>query len=132
MLNSPLGTGSTFWEGYLANGQFGYGGPYMSNAHGWATGPTSALTFYVLGIQPTTVDGGYDIAPQTGDLSSTQGSLKTPLGDVKVAWTHDTHSRTFTEQVNAPAQAVDAIEVPTYGDPTRVTLNGTRIAELAP
>ena len=76
MLNSPLGTGSTFWEGYLANGQFGYGGAYMSNAHGWATGPTSALTFYVLGIRPTTIQGGYDIAPQTGDLSSAQGSLQ--------------------------------------------------------
>jgi hypothetical protein len=127
MLNSPLGTGSTFWEGYLADGQFGYGGPYMSNAHGWATGPTSALTFYVLGIQPTTVDGGYDIAPQTGDLSSTQGSLKTPFGDIKVSWTHDARSRTFTEQVDAPAKAVDEIKVPTYGDRTRVTVNG-RIA----
>jgi len=124
MLNSPLGTGSTFWEGYLADGQFGYGGAYMSNSHGWATGPTSALTFYVLGIQPTTVDGGYDLAPQTGNLSSTQGSLQTPFGDIKVAWTHDVHSRTFTEQVDAPAQAVHQIEVPTYGAPTRVTLNG--------
>jgi hypothetical protein len=102
MLNSPLGTGSTFWEGYLANGQFGYGGAYMSNSHGWATGPTSALTFYVLGVRPTTVNGGYDIAPETGDLTSTQGSLKTPNGDIKVAWTHDVHSRTFTEQLDAP------------------------------
>ena len=124
MLDSPLGTGSTFWEGYLANGQFGYGGAYMSNSHGWATGPTSALSFYVLGIQPGSVDGGYDIAPQTGDLSSTQGSLKTPLGDIKVSWTHDTHSRTFAEQVDAPAKAVHQIEVPTYGARTQVTVNG--------
>ncbi|MGH6653996.1 MAG: discoidin domain-containing protein, partial [Actinocrinis sp.] len=124
MLDSPLGTGSTFWEGYLANGQFGYGGAYMSNAHGWSTGPTSALTFYVLGIRPTTADGGYDIAPQTGDLSSTQGSLKTPFGDIKVAWTHDVGTRTFTESVNAPTQAVHQIEVPTYGARTRVTVNG--------
>lgn len=127
MLDSPLGTGSTFWEGYLADGQFGYGGAYMSNSHGWATGPTSALSFYVLGIRPTTVDGGYDIAPQTGNLTSTQGSLKTPFGDIKVAWTHDVHSRTFTEQVDAPAKAVDRIEVPTYGAATRVTLNGRTV-----
>lgn len=124
MLNSPLGTGSTFWEGYLANGQFGYGGAYMSNSHGWATGPTSALTFYVLGIRPATVNGGYDIAPQTGDLTSTQGSLKTPYGDIKVAWTHDVHNRTFTEQLDAPAGAVNQIRVPTYGARTRVTVNG--------
>ena len=127
MLDSPLGTGSTFWEGYLANGQLGYGGPYMSNSHGWATGPTSALTFYVLGIRPTTVGGGYDIQPQTGNLSSTQGSLKTPFGDIKVSWTHDTRSRTFTEQVDAPARAVQQIEVPTYGAATRVTVNGRTV-----
>jgi hypothetical protein len=124
MLNSPLGTGSTFWEGYLANGQFGYGGAYMSNSHGWATGPTSALTFYVLGIRPTTINGGYDIAPETGDLSSTQGSLKTPYGDIKVAWTHDVRSRTFAEQVDAPAGAVHQVKVPTYGARTEVTVNG--------
>lgn len=124
MLNSPLGTGSTFWEGYLANGQFGYGGPYMSNSHGWATGPTSALTFYVLGIRPTTVSGGYDIAPQTGDLSSAQGSLRTPAGDIRLAWTHNAGSRTFTERLDAPARAVSRVEVPTYGAPVEVTVNG--------
>ena len=127
MLDSPLGTGSTFWEGYLANGQFGYGGPYMSNSHGWATGPTSALTFYVLGIRPTTVDGGYDIEPQTGNLSDTDGSLSTPFGDIKVAWTHNVRSATFTEQISAPASAVDEIDVPTYGAPTLVTVNGRAV-----
>ena len=124
MLNSPLGTGSTFWEGYLANGQLGYGGAYMSNAHGWATGPTSALTFYVLGIRPTTTTGGYEIAPQTGDLSNAQGSLKTPFGDIELSWTHDVHAGVFTEQLSAPTQAVDAVDVPTYGARTSVTVNG--------
>ena len=124
MLNSPLGTGSTFWEGYLANGQFGYGGAYMSNAHGWATGPTSALTFDVLGIRPTTIQGGYDIAPQTGDLHNAQGSLKTPFGDIKLAWTHDAGAGVFTEQLAAPARAIDRITVPTYGARTAVTVNG--------
>ena len=89
MLNSPLGTGSTFWEGYQADGQFDYGGAYMSNAHGWATGPTSALTFYVLGIRPTTATGGYDIAPETGDLGLAQGSLQTPFGDIRLSWQHN-------------------------------------------
>ncbi|MDQ1735149.1 MAG: hypothetical protein QOH56_1400 [Pseudonocardiales bacterium] len=124
MLDSPLGTGSTFWEGYQANGQFGYGGAYMSAAHGWATGPTSALTFYVLGIQPTTIDGGYLIKPQPGDLSSTQGSLKTPFGDITLSWRHDVRSRSFTEQVSAPAGAVTNIDVPTFGANTVVKVNG--------
>jgi hypothetical protein len=127
MLNSPLGTGSTFWEGYLANGQFGYGGPYRSNSHGWASGPTAALTFYVLGIRPTTVDGGYDIEPQTGDLSSTEGSLSTPLGDIKVAWNHNVHGAIFTERVDAPTAAVHEIDVPTYGAATLVAVNGRTV-----
>jgi hypothetical protein len=124
MLNSPLGTGSTFWEGYLANGQFGYGGAYMSAAHGWATGPTSALTFYVLGIRPTTVHGGYIVHPEPGDLTSAEGSLQTPLGDIKVAWRHDRSARSFTARVNAPRGAVARIDVPTFGARTVVTVNG--------
>jgi hypothetical protein len=124
MLDSPLGTGSTFWEGYLANGQFGYGGAYMSAAHGWSTGPTSALTSYVLGIRPTTATGGYDIAPETGDLGSAQGSLKTPLGDIQVSWQHDVQIRSFTEDLSAPTAAVGNVEVPTYGARTTVIVNG--------
>ncbi|MBY8882007.1 alpha-L-rhamnosidase-related protein [Actinacidiphila acidipaludis] len=124
MLDSPLGTGSTFWEGYLADGRFGYGGAYMSAAHGWATGPTSALTFYVLGIRPQSVSGGYALRPEPGDLASAQGSLKTPLGDIRLAWHHDTHDRTFTEQVDAPTAAVAEIDVPTFGARTTVTVDG--------
>lgn len=125
MLNSPLGTGSTFWEGYLANGQFGYGGAYMSAAHGWATGPTSALTFYVLGIRPTTVDGGYEIAPQTGDLTATEGSLQTPLGDIRLSWRHNPRTGIFSEQLSAPPAAVTDVRVPTVGAAARtvVTVN---------
>jgi hypothetical protein len=126
MLNSPLGTGSTFWEGYLANGQFGYGGRYMSAAHGWATGPTSALTFYLLGIRPTTVSGGYEIAPEPGTVAATEGSLQTPLGDIRLGWQHDLSTRTFTETLDAPTAAVTDVRVPTFGEPnTVVTVNGT-------
>jgi hypothetical protein len=124
MLDSPLGTGSTFWEGYLADGRFGYGGAYMSAAHGWATGPTSALTFSVLGIRPGSVTGGYAVRPEPGDLATAQGSLRTPLGDIRLAWRHDTARRTFTEQVDAPTTAVDEVDVPTFGGTTQVTVNG--------
>ncbi|WP_052433071.1 alpha-L-rhamnosidase-related protein [Streptacidiphilus carbonis] len=127
MLDSPLGTGSTFWEGYLANGQFGYGGAYMSASHGWATGPTSALTFDVLGISPQSVTGGYALKPQPGDLADAQGSLKTPLGDIKLAWQHNVKDRSFTEQVDAPTAAVDEVDVPTFGAPVQVAVNGKRV-----
>ena len=51
MLNKPEGSQSTFWEGYHKDGSFAYKGNYMSNAHGWATGPAAAMTFNTLGIQ---------------------------------------------------------------------------------
>jgi hypothetical protein len=128
MLDSPLGTGSTFWEGYLANGQPGYGGAYMSASHGWATGPTSALTFYVLGIRPQSLTGGYLVKPEPGDLTHTEGSLKTPLGNIELAWSHDIARGSFTETLDAPAGAVSQVEVPTFGAQTRVTVNGRRVA----
>ena len=62
MLNAPYGTASTFWEGYKTDGTSDYSDNYVSAAHGWSTGPTSALTFYVLGIQPDR-DGGADLQP---------------------------------------------------------------------
>jgi hypothetical protein len=127
MLDSPDGTGSTFWEGYLADGGFGYGGPYMSAAHGWATGPTSALTFSVLGIHPGAIGAASVLRPQPGDLSSAQGSLRTPLGDIRLAWHHDLSSRTFTEQVDAPPAAVGEVDVPTFGATTEVTVDGRQV-----
>ena len=51
MLGNENGTNSTFWEHYRTDGTFD-GGAYMSNAHGWATGPAAALTFNTLGIRP--------------------------------------------------------------------------------
>ena len=53
MLNASIGTGSTFWEGYTSSGAFAYQDSFTSLAHGWSTGPTGALTAYVLGITPT-------------------------------------------------------------------------------
>ncbi|KAH9824577.1 glycoside hydrolase family 78 protein, partial [Teratosphaeria destructans] len=60
-LAHPNGTGSTVIEGYLTNGSFGYRNyrgyfydpSYVSHAHGWSSGPTSALTNYVLGLEVT-------------------------------------------------------------------------------
>ncbi len=124
MLDSPIGTGSTFWEGYLADGRPGYGGAYMSLAHGWATGPTSALTFSVLGIRPRSVGGGYVIRPQPGDLTSAEGSLKTPLGDIALSWSHNARSGSFTGRLTAPTAAVDRVEIPTFGARTAVRVNG--------
>ena len=86
MLHHPQGTRSTFWEGYNTDGTFAYQGIYMSNAHGWATGPAAALTFGTLGIRPAGAGAGgggsghrgsmaFAVAPLFGDLEHCQGRL---------------------------------------------------------
>ena len=88
MLSNPNSTQSTFWEGYHKDGTFAYSGIYMSNAHGWATGPAAALSAHVLGIRGLTPGGdSYLVSPSPGDLSHCEGSLTfTPGHRVGVKW----------------------------------------------
>jgi hypothetical protein len=57
MLDDPCMTNSSFIEEYSTNGDLHYA-PYNNGArisypYGWATSPTSSLTFYAAGIQIT-------------------------------------------------------------------------------
>ena len=66
MLNDPLGTASTFPEALRADGCVC--STYTSMSHGWATGPTSALTEYVLGVRrarPAARPGASSRIPRT-------------------------------------------------------------------
>jgi hypothetical protein len=125
MLTAPIGTRSTFWEGFQYDGSFDYGGPYMSAAHGWATGPTSALTFYVLGLNPAAASGQYTFAPHPGDLTHVEGDITTPQGPIDGSWDYSASAGTFTEHLTSPAGTTGTIAVPTYGSPdVSVTVNG--------
>jgi Bacterial alpha-L-rhamnosidase 6 hairpin glycosidase domain len=115
MLNAPIGTNSTFWEGMRYDGSFDYGGPYMSAAHGWATGPTSALTFYVLGLMPTAANGHYDFVPHAGDLTDVSGNITTPRGSVTGSWNYTASASTFTENLTSPSGTTGTVGIPTYG-----------------
>ena len=95
-LNLPFGTASTTIEGYLADGTFGYRDTtgydndysYTSHAHGWGTGPTDALTTYVVGIQLVSPGGQeWSLVPQLGDLESVEGGITTGLGKFSAGWT---------------------------------------------
>jgi hypothetical protein len=112
MLNAPQGTASTFWEGYRSDGTSNYSGSYMSAAHGWSTGPTSALTFWLLGISPAT-DGatGCTVAPHPGGVGRAEGQLATPAGLIRVSWRDRGHGE-FDLTVTAPGGAVADIAVP--------------------
>ena len=127
MLDSPLGTASTFWEGYQANGDLTFG-PYTSLAHGWATGATSALTNYVLGLTPQTATGKYSFIPHAGDLTNVDGDITMPQGKVQGSWNYNASGSSFTENLTSPAGTTGTIGVPTYGSSNvTVTLNGVTV-----
>jgi hypothetical protein len=111
MLDAPIGTGSTFWEGFNDDGSFayeGFGAGYTSLAHGWATGPTSALTFYVLGVMPE--DGGYRFVPHPGDLRYARGRLSLAEGPLTASWARDGDD--FTMRVEAPRGTTGTVGFP--------------------
>lgn len=55
---------------------------------GWATGPVTALTEYVLGLSITSLAGAtWQLAPQFGDLQHVEGGFTTSLGKYSAAWT---------------------------------------------
>ncbi|KZT68695.1 glycoside hydrolase family 78 protein [Daedalea quercina L-15889] len=98
MLYTPISVQSTLLEGYTSNGSlyfrstdgYDYDASYTSHAHGWSTGPTSALSFYVLGLQLTAPQGEtWSVAPQTAGLPYAEGGYKTPLGWFGVSWASD-------------------------------------------
>lgn len=85
MLDDPRMTNSTFIEGYASDGSLHYApytnDPRVSHAHGWATGPTSLLTFYAAGLRLTSAMGQtWQMEPLPGDLESVEAGFQTPLG----------------------------------------------------
>ncbi|PBP17066.1 hypothetical protein BUE80_DR012158 [Diplocarpon rosae] len=90
MLDDPRMTNSTFVEGYLTDGSLGYvyaNVARLSHAHGWATGPTSALTFLGAGIQLVTAVGAtWLVQPRLGGLKRLTAGYETPLGEFAAEW----------------------------------------------
>ena len=135
MLNNATSTMSTFWEGYMADGTFlvfdfpyGLRGQLMSHAHGWATGPTSALTFYVLGLGQDASGGStYQMVPHPGDLTHAEGQLALPFGPVAAWWTRDQARGTFIESVQTSDNVYGRIGVPTFGRDITVYVDGSMV-----
>ena len=128
MLASPIGTASTFWEGYANNGTLNaYSSPFTSLAHGWSTGPTGALTTDVLGISShrcvrDLVPGR--AAPRRSDACG--GHLTVASGKtVHASYDHDA-AGDFSMQVDSSTNSGSSgvIAVPTWGQARTVTVNG--------
>ncbi|KAI7074407.1 hypothetical protein KC352_g42179, partial [Hortaea werneckii] len=128
-------------EGYLTNGSFAYrnyrgymyDAAYVSHAHGWSSGPTSALTNYILGLEITGRAGGsWRFAPQFGDLTSVQGGFMTSLGAFQASWNVTDEGRSYSMEINVPEGTTGYIVLPEVpkGGRGRVTWNGKRHGTL--
>ncbi|KAI9101270.1 alpha-L-rhamnosidase A [Phlyctochytrium arcticum] len=128
MLDSPIGTASTFWEGVGPDGGFPYGGrsTFTSLAHGWSAGPTASLTYYVLGVSPESVPGQYRFVPHPGDLTEVSGSLKVLGGSLVASWRRDPMAGSFTMSLSAPQGQIGKIGIPKLGGgrQVQITING--------
>jgi alpha-L-rhamnosidase len=119
--SSPYYSGAT-WEYVALDGTPGLG-EGTSLAHGWGSGPTSALSKYVLGVRP--VEPGYEtwlIEPQTGDLSWAEGTVPTPYGPIEVKWRNT--SKGLSLEIEVPAGTSGAVGVPVSGANAVLTDNG--------
>jgi hypothetical protein len=116
MLDDPRMTNSTFIEGYASTGELHYApytnDPRISHAHGWATGPTSTLSFLVAGMQLTSAGGRtWIVKPSLGDLTSAEAGFNTGLGSFSVNNTRDAETGAFKIDFETPVGTSGAVSV---------------------
>jgi len=137
-LDHPDGSQSTAVEGFLVDGTWGYRSnrgygndpSYVSHAHGWSTGPTSALTESVLGLAVTGRAGEtWRFAPQLGDLTRAEGGFVTRLGRFRAGWKRDAAGGGFGAELSSPTgtRGVLVLPVVRQGVMPRVVVDGERV-----
>ncbi len=92
---------------HAAYGNYCYKKFRHSFCHGWASGPTSWLTEYVLGVK--VLEAGckkIKIEPHLGDLEWAKGTFPTPMGVVKIE-----HKKKANGTVETIYEAPDGVEV---------------------
>lgn len=121
-LTAADGTHSTFWESMRDNGCICSN--YVSLAHGWSTGPTSALTDYVLGLQSTGIGGhSWRFQPHTSGLRFAQGRADLPTGSLAASWHLDKQGR-LRAIVDAPRNIPGTVAAPVTSVTDTVRVDG--------
>jgi alpha-L-rhamnosidase len=104
--------------------------PTRTLSHGWSSGPTSALSKYVLGVRP--VEPGYKtwlIEPQPADLTWAQGSVPTPYGPIALRW--QKQGNNFMLNASIPRGTNGTIGIPLAVSTLSVTDNGRPITAVS-
>jgi hypothetical protein len=132
-INNPNGTESTEIEGYLQNGTFGYrmdrgygyDASYVSHAHGWSSGPTSALTEYVVGLSVVSPLGlTWKIASQFGDLEFAEAGFVTSLGKFQAPWNLNSSGYVLTFSVPKGTDGNVTLPYVTASKKPSITIDG--------
>lgn len=116
MLDDLRMTNSSFIEGYSTNGSLHYV-PYdndarLSYAHGWATSPTSTLSFYAAGLQLTGPTGRtWSVQPRLGSLNDVSSGYETPLGSLHASWTVE-RNKELTDRFSTPRGTSGTLVLP--------------------
>ena len=109
---------------------YSYDAAYTSHAHGWSSGPTSALTFFVLGLQVNTPMGQtWTVDPHLSGLQKAEGGFETPLGWFGVKWNVNTARgvKTLVVNVNVPSGTSGKVVVPKGGKTSGATLDNRSV-----
>jgi alpha-L-rhamnosidase len=109
--------GGTDWERIQLTGIPTGGAVADSSAHAWSTGPTAALSQYVLGVVPRAPGfRSWTVAPQPGALRWAQGTVPTPHGPIAVRWRRVGGARNFVLTVEAPRRTAGTVAIPVARD----------------
>src|ERR671923_669393 len=97
-----------------------------SLSHGWASGPVSSLSGYLLGARPVTA--GYQtwiVEPHPGgDVEWAQGRIPTPSGPIVSRWRRGDGNRSFTLTMAAPEGTSGTVVVPLLGRSQPIAMDG--------
>jgi hypothetical protein len=100
-----------------------------SLAHGWASGPVSSLSGFLLGARPVTA--GYKtwiIEPQPGgEVKWAQGRIPTPSGPIVSRWRRGDGNRSFTLTMAAPAGTSGTVVIPLLGRTRSIAMDGRMV-----
>lgn len=142
MMDDPRMTNSSFIEGYSSDGSLHYApytnDPRVSHAHGWATGPTSTLTFYIGGIHLLSAGGQtWEISPALGGLTSVDTGFSTTLGAFSSRVSASEDGTILALKFETPTGTIGNVKLPgisgkLMGDNgTSVTLTGGIVSNVS-
>ncbi len=93
--------------------------------HAWGAAPANLLPRFVLGAQPLTPGWGRAlIQPHPGTLTSVEGRMPTPRGELSVSWKRD---KNFTLSLALPAGMTARVQLPALEGSSEVCVRGSPV-----